>query len=246
MQNRLFLYLVAALLFQSCGGANYRYTQAPTAGALAQDRLYHEPPVTLTQSLFEEMDRTISEENIQKLLDGKLLLPDTLRIAVYKHGGTSARGVKFGYYRTDEEFLKTQQSFVDTIVSGLSKSTRVQKVTLLPTMLIPSNPTLTRLRESAVRVQADVLLVFAIQSDLYEKTKLISKDEIKAYATTEALLLDIRTGLIPFSTILTNDYLSKETRDDLNFAEQRARAERVAVHLTLARLTERLRAFLKQ
>lgn len=245
MQNHLFVWLFAALLFQNCGTAHYRYNQPLTAGALAQDRLYHEPSIPLTESLFEEKDRTISEENIQKLLSGKLQLLDTLRIAVYKHGSTSARSVKFGYYRTDEEFLKTQQSFVDTIVSSLSKNKRVQQVTLLPTMLIPANPTLTRLRESAVRVQADVLLVFAIQSDLYEKTKLIGKDEIKAYATTEALLLDIRTGLIPFSTILTNDYLSEESRDDLNFAEQRARAERAAVHLTLGRLNERLRLFLK-
>lgn len=244
MPQHLFIALTTALLLHSCGSVNYRYNQTQTAGALAPTRPLYEPPASITESLFEEKDRTISEENIQKLLEGKLRLPDTLRIAVYKHGGTSARGVKFGYYRTDEAYLKTQQSFIDTIVGSLDRNARVQKVTLLPTMLIPATPTLTRLRESAVRVQADVLLIFAIQSDVYEKTKLIGRDEIKAYATTEALLLDIRTGLIPFSTILTNDYLSKEQRDDLNFAEQRARAEKEAVHLTLARLAERLGTFL--
>ena len=51
----------------------------------------------ITESLFNDKDRTLSESDIQKLLDGKLNLPDTLRLAVFKYGMNNHYYSKFSY-----------------------------------------------------------------------------------------------------------------------------------------------------
>ena len=40
------------------------------------------PVETITESLFDSKDRTISEADIQRLLNGDIKLPDTIRIAI--------------------------------------------------------------------------------------------------------------------------------------------------------------------
>src|ERR1700754_1753049 len=101
------------------------------------------------------------------------------------------------------------------------------------------------MRETAVRLQADLLLVFAVTSDLYYKYRVFSKDEAKAYATTECMLMDIRTALVPFSTIVTRDYYSKKKDSDANLEELRKRTERMAIYQTLNVTGERLVMYLK-
>ena len=67
----------------------------------------------ITQSLFNALDRTINEDDIRKLLDGELRLPDTLRIAIYKFGTTN-HSFQYAYYGIGEEnSVKAYQSFVE-------------------------------------------------------------------------------------------------------------------------------------
>ncbi len=69
-----FLLLGILLMITSCESQRYaRYSQQK------------EP---ITQSLFNATDRTIDEDDVKKLLDEDLHLPDTLRIAIYKFGTT--------------------------------------------------------------------------------------------------------------------------------------------------------------
>jgi hypothetical protein len=75
--------------------------------------------------------------------------------------------------------------------------------------------------------------------------KIIKKDEIKAFATTELFLLDVRTSLIPFSTVVTKDYLAKEIKGELN-AETRKRAEQEATLMTLLEIGEQVKTFLSK
>src|SRR4249919_2806314 len=68
------------------------------------DPEYNKPyqqPDPILESLFEAKDRTISEENIRKLLDGKLMLPDTIRIAVYNYSRAPLNRYYYGN-TTDE------------------------------------------------------------------------------------------------------------------------------------------------
>lgn len=199
----------------------------------------------ITQSLFNALDRTINEDDIRKLLDGELRLPDTLRIAIYKFGTTN-HSFSYPYYGIGEEnSVKAHQSFVDTLVANLEGNLKVKRVNIIPSLMLSTQPTITQLREAAVRLQSDILLVFASSSDIYYKSKVLKKDETKAYATTEAFIMDIRTGLVPFSTMITKDFLAKKMPVEAK-EETRRRAQRLAVLMTLDEVGKRVNVFLKR
>jgi len=231
--------LVLSIVVYGCGGSN-----KATSDAANDAGVNYGEPDPIKQSLFDSKDRTISEESIQKLLSGKLVLPDTVRIAIYQYAKAPRNRYYYSYY-SDEDFLKTQQSFIDTLLNRLSDASRVRKVVLIPNLMISSTPNITNMRETAVRLQADLLLVFSVTSDIYYKYRVFSRDEAKAFATTECMLMDIRTALVPFSTIVTKDFYSKKKDSDTNLEELRKRTERMAIYQTLNVTGERLVGYLK-
>ncbi len=197
----------------------------------------------ITESLFTDKDRTLSESDIQKLLDGKLFLPDTLRLAVFKFGMNNRYYSKFSY-QADENVVKAQQSYIDTLVACLKDNRRVESVHPIPSLMLSMSPTITQLRETSVRLLSDLLLVYSTTSDIYYKFKAFKKDETKAFATTEVFLMDIRTGLVPFSTVVTKDFYTKVLKDETK-DEARKRAEKEATVLTLIEVGQRVSGFLR-
>ncbi|AKQ46891.1 hypothetical protein TH63_16630 [Rufibacter radiotolerans] len=195
----------------------------------------------MTQSLFSDKAATISEENIQKILDGKYKLPQQLRVAIARiDPATQFRRP----YWSDEQYLKTQQSYLDLFSDKLKQSGKVTKLSVIPDLLLAKAPTFTNLREAAVRMQADVIVVYTISSDIYSKYKVFSRPDIKAFATTQLAVIDVRTGLIPFSTIVTKDFLSQKGKEELENAEAAARIQNEAVLLTIQDIGQQITAFL--
>lgn len=197
----------------------------------------------IKESLFQDKDRTISEEDIRRLLDGKIDLPDTIRIAVFKYASTSNRSY-YNYYWSNEEYLKLQEKFLESLMGELESSDRVQKVVLVPSVMISSKPNITQLREAAVRLQADMLFVYTISSNIYYKNKAFQKNEAKAFATCETLLMDTRTGVIPHSTVVSRDMLVVKEQEDWDNAELRKRAENGAIQKSLEEAGKQTRLFL--
>lgn len=194
-----------------------------------------EPREVITQSLFNDSDRTISEEDIQRLLSGRIRIPDTLNVALFNFAGTSINRYYTSWW-TDEEYLKTQQSFVDTLMSRIATSRKVRKIFPVPSLMAARHPNITQLREAAVRLQADMLIVYSITSDIYYKYRAFQKNQAKAFATCEVVAMDIRTGMIPHSSIITREKLVvRYNQDELSDQETRKKAEREAV---LAALTD--------
>ena len=154
-----FLAFVTLCFLSACTvrPTQYEYGQL---GAYEQARARQESNDLITQSLFDSKDRTISEADIQRLLNGKIRIPDTVRLAVYKHASSSMNRYYSSWY-SNEEYLKTQQSYIDTLIAQLKTAAKVQKVTVVPSLMTSVYPNITQLRESAVRLQADMLLVFS-------------------------------------------------------------------------------------
>jgi hypothetical protein len=198
----------------------------------------------ITHSLFSDRSSTISEENIQKILEGSYKLPQQLRVAMVRLEPTSQPRRYYWNYFTDEQYLKTQQSYLDLFAEKLKQSNRVTKLTVVPDLLVSKTPTFTSIREAAVRMQADIVVVYAITSDLYSKYKLFSKTDLKAFATTQLIVLDVRTGLVPFSTIATKDFLSHKKKEELDHPEAASRIQNEAVLLTINDIGEKLTEFL--
>ncbi len=199
-----------------------------------------DPPIT--KSLFSDKESTISEESIQKILDGTYALPKNLRVSIVKLESSQQYG---GYYWTNEAYLKSQQAYLDKFSKVFETSERVKKVASIPAILLSSNPTYTNIRESAVRTQSDIVVIYSITSDIYSKHKLFAKNDIKAFATTQLIVLDVRTGLIPFSTIVTKDFQSQKQEEELNENETINRVKNKAVLLTIEEIGVALKSFLE-
>lgn len=236
--SKLFPFLVLLLLI-SCG--TYPKENAPYSSQ--RQELYQAPNV-LKKSLFNFKEQTISEENIQQILNSEIVLPDTLRIALLNFSSNSVSRYYEAYWN-NEAYLKLQQEYITVLEKQLKQNGKVQKIIIMPSIIIGDNPNIFTLRESAVRLQADLLFIFAINSDIYHQYKVFKKNEVKAYATCESLLMDIRTGIIPHAEVVTKDFFTKKTETDLNDRELNKRAERTAVLLTLEDIGLKLSDFLK-
>ena len=198
----------------------------------------------ITQSLFNDKASTISEENIQKILDGTYKLSPQLRVAIVRLEPTPQLKRFYWNYWSGEQYLKTQQSYLDLFADKFKQSSQVTKLSIIPDLLISKTPSFTNIREAAVRMQADVVVVYAITSDIYAKYKLFSKSDIKAFATTQLIILDVKTGLIPFSTIVTRDFLSQKKKEELDNAEAASCIQNEAVLVTINDIGQKITEFL--
>jgi hypothetical protein len=215
---------ICSLLFYSCDSTTAVHRSIDPGGP--------DKPELITQSLFDAKDRTISELDIPRLLNGHINIRDTVRVALFKFSTTSINRYYTNWW-TDEEYLKTQQSFVDTLTLQIGSSAKVKKVFPVPTLMTSHYPNINQLRETAVRLQADILIVYAISSDIYYKYRMFQKNQAKAFATCETILMDTRTGLIPHSSVITREKLVVKEREELNDTETRKKAEREAILLAL-------------
>ncbi len=212
------------------------------------DRQYQERP-RLETSLFKGDQDYISEDAVQRVLNSSIQLPARSKVAIFRYVGSEDEGSAvryYGYYywRT-EAYIKAQQALVDVLQENLLGTGRVSEATVLPSMLVSPQPSITMLRQAAVRLQADLLLVFRITSDVYYDFNLLSKDRVKAYSSCEVLLFDVRTGIIPFTTIVSRDVLRNRTSREIASAEATRVAEQEASLMAMTDVATELAKFLR-
>jgi len=71
-----------------------------------------------------------------------------------------------------------------------------------------------------------------------------ARDEVRALASIELILLDVRTGVVPYAETFHDEHLEKERSKDLSVVETQRRAERKATLLVMARAAEGLKKFM--
>jgi len=233
--------LLVLLLVPTLLGAAGSAEQASSAA-------YQERPV-LETSLFPSDKNVLEEEAIQKILTSKFAMPRTVKVALFRltdaQQQQAIRYYGYGYWRS-EEYLKIQQTYIDTIAQEISKSDRVDEVASIPAVLTPKEPSLPLIRETAVRLQADMVMVLKLSTDVYERYRMFQTSQAKAFCTCEGFLFDVRTGLIPFSTIITKEFLATQEKADASFTETMVRAQKEAALLALAALGQDTVTFLSE
>ena len=222
----LFFFAILFLIGTSCGYQSMPRATGPGYGDYGGE--------TIGSSLFDYKERSISEVDIQRILDGKIKLQDTVRVVIYHDMGSSANTRGMWHAGFDEERLKSNQAMIDSLSIALRRSGRVGKVILMPSMMVGNAPDIHRLRESAVRLQADMLLVFSLKADLFYRYKSFKKDDAKAYATCQSVLMDIRTGVIPHTEVVTREFYGKKEPGDLTLDDMRRRVQNQAMLLTIS------------
>jgi hypothetical protein len=209
----------------------------------SQEYAAREPIVT---SLFPSDQAILSDAAVAKILSSKLELPAKAKLVLMKFSNDRFGARYYGsYYWQDEQYVKTQQAQVDTLSRALLASDQIFEVTPLPSLMIPSQMSIPVLREAAVRMQADLLLVYRVGSDTYSKYRMFAKDQVKAYSTCEVVLLDVRTGLVPFTRVISRDRLESKQSTDFDLNETMRRAEQESTMDALQSAADDLVTFIK-
>ena len=235
------------LLIFSIGSLLILLSSCASSGSYYDPYGNQESAPTLTKSLFPSDQSVISQAAIDTILASEIQLPRNSKIALINFPSeNSQRSSLYGYgYWRSEDYLKLQQSYIDTLSSQLLQTDFAASVIHLPSMLTPIEPTLPILREAAVRLQSPIMIVFRINSDIYEEFRLFRNNKAKAFATLELVLLDVRTGIIPFTSIVTEEYMTEKLDSDSNFSETMKRAEREATLKSLHSALNKLNTFFK-
>ncbi len=207
--------LALALTCSACG----------TAGFQARDPAYQARPV-LTKSLIRSSEAVLSEDAIQALLTTRIQLPDDAKAAVFSLGSEESADPHWNW-RADE-MLQNHRALLDSIENSLLASERFTEVTHLPSLLVPAEPSLVRLREAAALMQADLLVTYRTQSQMIYDFNLFSKDEVKAHAVIELMLVDVRTGVIAYADTQESFHIEKQRSSDADRFDTTKRATLIA------------------
>jgi len=143
-----------------------------------------------------------------------------------------------------EDFVRTNEEIDATFLGSLRRSERLRDVAYLPSLVTPPVMTIPHVRQAAARLQADLVLIYRTSTYNYERHRWFKASRTKAYCTVEAVLLDTRTGVIPFSTVVNERYATSESKKDYGFDETLARAEQEAIGRAWQRLGTETVAFL--
>ena len=231
----LFLLLFWAGL---CGSCQLTKPVAQSTGNTVQEA----DPI-ITQSLFSDRSATIPEEQINRMLQGNYKLPSQLRVALVKMDAEPQTKRMRTY--ADEDYLKLQQSYQDVLIEKLRLTSRVSRISGIPDLLVTRGSSYTNIREAAVRMQADLVVIYSITSDIYTKYKAPAEPDIKAFATTQIVMMDVKSGMQPFSTVVTKDHVAKRKPETPEDPAALARAENEAVLTSLFEVGTQITDFLK-
>ncbi|MEO1021716.1 MAG: hypothetical protein AAFW89_04175 [Bacteroidota bacterium] len=210
--------------------------------------VHQQPKPVLNESLFPADQGLMSQADINRILDSQIAIPDHQNIAVFRYPDQDYRSLNTVYgnqYWYNESYMKQQQAYMDTLSSVLSSSNKIKGVRVIPSMLEPAKRDVPHLRQTSVRLHAPLLLVFRMESDLYQNYKFLKGSKLKAFSTIEMVLLDVRTGIIPFSIIVTEDVETRKTDQDLNGDLAKQRAIATAAKQAIGVSTQKLVEFLE-
>lgn len=247
MDRLLVAGLIVIALVCGCSSPAVESYEEFNGQSLMRAAAYGEAPA-LTTSLFKSDQTVLDDESVARILAANVRPPMSARIALMRFPEPGGWGLRYygSHYWRSEDYRKMQQSYIDTISQRVDASDRVSEVILLPSLLTPTEVTIPVLREAAVRLQADLLLVFRINSDIYYQPRLFMQDQVKAYSTCEAVLLHVRTGVIPFTSIVTREQMANKEKTDVDVSETMRRAETAAVLASLNAVSDQLVAFLEK
>ncbi len=209
----------------------------PDAAAYMTSDSYRARPA-LTGSLFPGDEAVLGDKAIEKLLTSRIVLPAHLRLAVLRLSQDS----NFGWYwQTPIPHQRAVVGFIET----LRGCDRLSDASVLPSLLVPEKQTVPFLREAAARYQARLLLLYRPAWTVFAKERVFGADEAKVLCRIEAVLLDVRTGTVPFTATASGDALAKKSKAELTFEETIWNARDEAFSSALSRLASDTVRFLE-
>jgi hypothetical protein len=197
-------------------------------------------------SLFPADAEILTDAAIAGLLQAQPRLPERARFGLvqlsHRSGIPTLYGYGYGYAQLRAPQLQHELNlqFVET----LRAASAVRDASYLPAFLVPEKPTVGHLREAAARYQADALLLFSSECQLYDRFRFFAETQVRAYCIADSALLDVRTGLVPFTSRARQEVTFVKDRTELQLAETMRRTELEALGRALQENAENLVRFL--
>lgn len=106
--------------------------------------------------------------------------------------------------------------------------------------------TLTSLRQAAVLLQADALLIVKPMSYGDYKFQIFDDNKAKGVTSLEVLLLDTRTSVVPFTSVITETAELTKAKADYSDHELMARAKMASEAKALLQVAPAVQKFISQ
>lgn len=235
--DRLMTLLVLAAIVSGSGCARYAKQVSSTSPGYMASYAYQQRN-SPGGTLFKADEVLLGTDSIEKILNARIELPVAARLAIMALHRQGTQGL------WSPEAVKDEEAREMEVMEELRQAKRLADVSLLPTLLTPEKKGVPQLREAAARYQAHLLLVYQAHFNTFRKSRLLGTDEAKAYCVVEAALLDVRTGVVPFTSVSLQEYEVEKEKDDVNVYEASMRAELQAENMALKEIAQDLRRFL--
>ena len=231
-----FLALCATAVSSGCAGTAVTEQQPSAYSSGAALALRAEYPEQ--KSLFSSDSALLSDDEIKRILGHRFLLQKQNKIGILTLGRSDWSG-------WSDELARAGSDVQSKLVAKLKSCPGVFDASYLPALLIPEKGTVGHFREAAARYQVDLLLIYQPSCRTYEKYRFLSPDKVKSYCTVEAVLLDTRSGIVPFTATASRDFIAEKSDTDLNLIETMRRVELNALREALGEIGDKVVDFLE-
>lgn len=192
------------------------------------------------ESLFAGDQAVMPDDQIARVLNTRTELPPKLRVAVMRSDDRS----RWSWW--SEEMSRLDADSVAGLLGKLRACGRVADASVLPSMLMPPMRNVPHLRVAAARYQADLLVIYGVTTRTYERQQFLREKEAKARCLIELVVLDVRSGIVPFATSTVETFVAAKGKDDFNESETMYKAELEATSRGLDRIAAELVTFLER
>lgn len=187
-------YLIGVLLLTSCAhklSTNPHYLKSAEYQARPE----------MSESFIKRSKYNLTEEQISRVLQAKVTIKYGVRLAILNLDGAE-----------DAEVTDARQKAIQEL---LSKTKGIKDIGFIPSFLIPQPISLGNLRDVTALIQAHYLLLVKTHNRGNFKFKVFSPDEALASSSMEVALVDILTGAIPYTALITGKAkITKSNSDD--------------------------------
>jgi hypothetical protein len=212
-----------ALLLAGCGGQREAMPwQNRTADA----------PSAIDGSIFPEDLKLAGNDDVARVLDGRVehrLGGGLAVLAIGAWGGIDAG---------------SGEAVVERVRSGMAGNRFVGEVVPVPRMLMPQRVTASAIREMGARLQCENVLVWSAWQDGRYDSHLFSPDELHVRLTVEAVIVNVRTGLIPLARTIDAQRVISEVKADRDRWDLIRRGQRECLLDGIGQVCERLQRVL--
>ena len=219
------LFMGLSLMLLGCASVNKDYSY------MSENN--YKNRMELTQSLIGPND-TLSEADVQRILSSKIVLPKNINLAV----------VRLLDSTSGADFQTIDKEMTEEFYDKKNWGGKIQSIIPVPQVMMAKPVTMKTLRQAAVLLQADLLLILKPVSYGDVKYQFFKDNKAHAVTTLEILLLDTRTSIVPYTSLITETVELGKEGTDYNDYEMMARAKKASELKALMQVAPEIQKFL--